>query len=824
MVKNLLLPFAAGLAAASIAQGQTAPRSVSAAPERPSTTPAEGRSDVLLPTASAVTNPDGSLAPVIRPRTLGVADTTPPLYSDEEIAAYGAAPALGAAPSKLYFDRQDGTHWVRGENWKASVDGTGFTFLPKLGRQASQNWPVRFQLAKATIGGEALGLAAAEVALAGERFVLDRGPVDVMYDVDLGSVEQLFHIESAGRKGEIVLTLDVETELEASPENGGFRFSGPDGGMTYGAAIALDESGAQVEVPAVLEGGELQLTVPANFVANAVGDIVVDPVFSAFSVYDDADDNTAVGMAYERANDAFVYVMEDPFSATDMDVRLEMFTPTGTSVSSLWVDFTTQDWRDPEVACLNGDDVVLAVGTVLGTGSDEIRGRILNASTLAFLAPSFQIADTGTSDAWTNRLPDVAGNSTATTGLHFIVSWERLFSSTNARVPRYTTVDATGTVGALRNFGPTGLAGQFCHNTVLSESNGYASVNTIQAAYVYQDSNSGEELLRVGQINEDGSIALAFNDVLDANVANVDIETVDISNGLVVDGADPACVVVFDDYGVGDDDVTALIVRNNIRVNTININRREHAIESRNQELPHVVAVQGRFVIAYAEFVSGTGWTTHATAVDLIESNQLSIAERRTAFAPISPSLGDGPAIASRASQGLSSRYAGLGWEVFDSVAGVSDITGGVLFANTGLSPAFQYCDGEPNSTGDRGFLRLEGSRAANTMKTAVASALPANQFCLLVAGDGIGNVVNLGGGEGTLCLGGSLGRYNSQITPTGAAGTVEFDIQPANIPFGVSFYTALPGDVWQWQVWHRDTGTGGATSNLTNAVTILFN
>lgn len=79
-----------------------------------------------------------------------------------------------------------------------------------------------------------------------------------------------------------------------------------------------------------------------------------------------------------------------------------------------------------------------------------------------------------------------------------------------------------------------------------------------------------------------------------------------------------------------------------------------------------------------------------------------------------------------------------------------------------------------------------------------------------------------MAGGEGTLCLGGVLGRFNNMISPIDVDGTVEFTLDPQQIPAGGVLYSAFVGDFYQFQVWHRDF-VGFQTSNYTNAVTILW-
>ena len=76
--------------------------------------------------------------------------------------------------------------------------------------------------------------------------------------------------------------------------------------------------------------------------------------------------------------------------------------------------------------------------------------------------------------------------------------------------------------------------------------------------------------------------------------------------------------------------------------------------------------------------------------------------------------------------------------------------------------------------------------------------------------------------GNGALCIGGSIYRY----APSLAGGTtLEFGglvaFSQAHHPVEASL---AAGRTWSFQVWYRDVGGPcGATSNLTNAVTVTF-
>ena len=96
--------------------------------------------------------------------------------------------------------------------------------------------------------------ADAAVSRDGDRIVLDRGPVDVVYDIDNQWVEQSFVLDAAGAQGDLVLELNVKSDLQKAADGGGFHFSGARGGMTYSAAIVLDGTGRTASVPASLHG------------------------------------------------------------------------------------------------------------------------------------------------------------------------------------------------------------------------------------------------------------------------------------------------------------------------------------------------------------------------------------------------------------------------------------------------------------------------------------------------------------------------------------------------------------------------------------------
>lgn len=130
-------------------------------------------------------------------------------------------------------------------------------------------------------------------------------------------------------------------------------------------------------------------------------------------------------------------------------------------------------------------------------------------------------------------------------------------------------------------------------------------------------------------------------------------------------------------------------------------------------------------------------------------------------------------------------------------------------------------CPAVLNSTGSIGRLRATGSldSSANLVRLS-ASDLPAGQPTILVTGRLQIQLPFAGGGQGTLCVDGDLGRYPVQASnPSGAAVR---DLDLTSIPTSDGPASALPGETWRFQLWYRDSNPA-LTSNFTEAVELTF-
>ncbi len=136
------------------------------------------------------------------------------------------------------------------------------------------------------------------------------------------------------------------------------------------------------------------------------------------------------------------------------------------------------------------------------------------------------------------------------------------------------------------------------------------------------------------------------------------------------------------------------------------------------------------------------------------------------------------------------------------------------------------FCVANANSTGAASALRADGSReAADNDVTLVASSLPTGSTGYLLVSANTGFSPNPGGSLGNLCLGAPIGRYvgPGQIGNSGAAGEIALTLDLTALPQPTGFVSAMPGETWYWQLWHRDSLGGQPVSNFTNGLAVNF-
>ncbi len=105
-----------------------------------------------------------------------------------------------------------------------------------------------------------------------------------------------------------------------------------------------------------------------------------------------------------------------------------------------------------------------------------------------------------------------------------------------------------------------------------------------------------------------------------------------------------------------------------------------------------------------------------------------------------------------------------------------------------------------------------------------VRTTLPLNSLGFFIVGMGSDAAPQPGGSQGVLCHGGAgVGRYSKLAAQSTASGEPTLPISPSSLSSPSGPVAALPGQTWNSQAWHRDSVSGAAASNFTNAVRVRF-
>jgi Right handed beta helix region len=128
------------------------------------------------------------------------------------------------------------------------------------------------------------------------------------------------------------------------------------------------------------------------------------------------------------------------------------------------------------------------------------------------------------------------------------------------------------------------------------------------------------------------------------------------------------------------------------------------------------------------------------------------------------------------------------------------------------------YCTENLNSTGYPARITGSGSAdVANNCLLLSTDQLPLQTVGIFLASETTGFAPGLGGGQGDLCLGSPIFRF--EVLSSGNDGAVALPLDLANLPSGMSI---LPGTTWSFQFWYRDLNPD-QTSNLSGGLSIGF-
>ncbi|MFT5200287.1 MAG: sulfatase activating formylglycine-generating enzyme [Planctomycetota bacterium] len=773
--------------------------------------------------------PDNAIILPVRARTSWPTAVPEP---NVPVDVAGAAPLSTSRPARIwdqvYYDRNDQGIWSMGESYKALAHKDGFTFIPFLGSKAPQNYPVQFSLSSAILGGQPLEMGdAANLYREGDRVILDRGSVQVWYDMAIHSVEQSFALDVAGSTKDLVLNISVDTQLQPSELADGLTYRNVLGGVDYRHAIVVDGAGKTLELQIIPTTDGLSLTVPGSYLAQAISPVVVDPILSTYQIQTGLGrDQQAPDVAYDLSSNVFAYVQSSAFSATDSDVYIETYdSGNNTWRAGAWTDFTSQNWSNAAVANDNSTNTFLVA--CLGedaNGLDEIVGATHAASTLN-RSPQFLIGDT--LGLWENYSVDVAGNSVNTA--LFKVVWTRRFLSSGDTRIRSTTVvppllhstTVPPSVGSLEAV--TNTTGSDDSLPAISQSSGKANNAEWQLVYMRDDGFGNQVIGNVRYAND--NTRLSSNANL-AFVSGAAVRGLDVSEGLSdLTGANtggPVYCLAASLFDGSHWSLWTMPLEANIVNTPFTLADREHRPSSDLAAFPAIASLADRFLISYIGTSSTAGGLRNlVTTLDYTPEGFFGVNERRVDVGSILGNAWRSGGAASRFSGGLyTSRYVGIAHKQENATIDIRAVT---FTADLPHTPGVQYCTGTSNTTGDHGFITMFGIEDTQSSKTLLASNLPTGQLGYFIVGHGGTGQIMPPGSAGQLCIaGGIIGRYNQsgEYSSTGTSGSFSLSIDPTEMRSNNGNVAATAGSTYNFQAWHRENG---GSSNFTNAISMML-
>ncbi|MDF1838743.1 MAG: hypothetical protein P1V35_12805 [Planctomycetota bacterium] len=723
-----------------------------------------------------------------------------------------------------------GNHWARGADYKAGFTPRGMEFVPFLGSSASKSYPVQFTLESVRIGSEPLALTEkGKVSREGNQVEIDRGSTQVLYDLTAESVEQSFAFADLPQQGELVLHIALHTELQTEFRDNVVTFSNALGGLTYDHAIAIDGKGNRISLDILPSGSGLDLVVPASFVAAADGDLIVDPLIQTFSVdvlpgatLSDPD------IAYSYTDNAYAAVYEEQFSGSDTDIYCRVID--GTTGSDLglsrYIDSSNEVWQSPAIGFqfFYNNFIVVAESQNLGETEGNIRARTFTSSVLG-VSPIIDVALHGSS--FDCKAPDIGGNVNQPFYSIVCVVWERDFGTD--RDIGYATLNGDGTIDQPAAVLRTSASFDF-GEPAISKTTGQQNFGSHWAVAWSRDPvGTGASAVEVRRIDRTG--APLGTEFLAAASSTQNFREVAVSTPLVDE--DPTgnryfLVAAERSPNVLNDHVVVLCA-GDATTDSIILEETIHEDLSRDQDAIQFAATAYSWITVFTRHSSALEWNNYACALRVV-GHELAVSEVPYLVDSMTHGIpGQIPlplAVASAVSGGApgTNERAALVWPT-ELATGDSSIRGALMEADTTRIAGYQYCYGAINSTGKGAFIIAHGTPWTMDPINLTAVRMPLYQFGYFLSGSGFGHIPNPGGSDGSLCLGGGIGRYNlaSEIGYTGDTGTLELTIDPTQIRQPMGPVSAIVGQTWRFQAWFRDTAAGVGNSNFSNGVAVTF-
>ena len=374
-----------------------------------------------------------------------------------------AAPALAQQPrpissgqfqvptdSVYWADDAEGALWARGDGYKASFDASGASFIPFLGSDAPQNYPLHLHLESVRAGSDELGFdAAALPQRSGDVIEYSRGLLRERYELVPGGMEQLFVLDPRGIEGDLVVRLALDTELTPGSDAQGLVFSNERGGVRYSSAVTVDERGTRRAAPTCVKDGAIEIRVPASTLAQAHGALTIDPFLGNYAITGNAANEHAPDVAWDETSQRQAVVYESDFSTNDHDVGYILLNVDGTATGIAgWIDFTVTNVAHPRVANNGLADNFMCV-TQRGSTAGATRDIYGTVFTNGGVTTATVLIANATQDLTS---PVIGGDNSSTGPTYYLVAWEANYNSSDHDI-RACLVASDGTLQGGGAFG-----------------------------------------------------------------------------------------------------------------------------------------------------------------------------------------------------------------------------------------------------------------------------------------------------------------------------------------------------------------------------------
>lgn len=754
----------------------------------------------------------------------------------------------------LYADNgADGRIWARGDDWKASFGPDGFTFVPKFGPSAPRNFPVQFDLASVTVGGaDTVRLGTPRVSRQGDSITLDHGGVREVFHAGLDQVEQTFVFERALGAGDLVVSIDVFTDLLARDNGAALGFEHETlGGVTYGAAFVLDADGRRAPIARTWTGSAIELTVPAAFLADATYPITIDPPVTAFtntSGGGGTPEDSNADITFAGGTNRYWITWEHYWSATDADCYAASFTTGGIFDALVTIDFTTDAWRTPKIAYHVNSQRCLVVASEVDQANSwgSIQGQLVDTATDLRSGSQFTISSVGASKVF----PDVGGNNwNSATSSYFCVVWSAEWTPGTWHQAQYRIVEWDATL--VTSITSVDTATTIDTQTTISETHGDGDLfgDWWTMAWIRDANNDGLGQCYARRVVWSGVTTLgAGNFVVDAgtNCAHPSV-TSRFDRDLLFVADRPSIVAYEKDFPTASPPPTrqrsiyAKVVTDGAVYSEQQVSWQLEDFDLELDQREAAIACDGNcFYLTYSEAYygnpSGSDFDMYMVSgciSDLGNDAVIALAERHENMAFSGSAERNGA---------LCTVWDGEENSISDDGAAIwedrNQTNGGTLElytleipttnASTTRAVGRQFCDANPNSGGGQlgrqsSWSWLLGNQSVGSNHTFYCVDMPLNTFGYAIASTNPADINLAGGGLGRLCMTGS-GRYVNQVRNSGTSGQIFTTITPTSLPQPTGFVSAAPGQTWYFQYWHRDvTGGGAASFNFSSAVRMQF-